>query len=263
MTQKSFLFYLNWEQQVDLMKDDELRRFIKNLCRFARGEDVELTSREEQLCWLGIVPALEINKVKYDKKSEANRENGKYGGAPKGNQNASKTKTTENNPNNPIIDKSKMINDKSKKESDNRKNTNDNWQQETGKSQLEKENWQDENENRQEINDNSKRIPEITGASNTGGNTVDVISFNNLISNKPDLPYNLSRKEHKEVLDEIFDRYPSWEQELTKSNNLNGFLNKYKNYLKQEARKGVESYGDTEDNIFNWYNEFITSYYNR
>lgn len=263
MTQKSFLFYLNWEQQVDLMKDDELRRFIKNLCRYARGEDVELTSREEQLCWLGIVPALEINKVKYDKKSEANRENGKSGGAPKGNQNASKSKTTQNNPNNPIKDKSKKTNEKSKKESDNGEYSNENWEKKTGKSQLETENRQDENEDLQEIIDNLQHPLEDTGARSTGENSVDVSSLNKNNLNKPDLPYNLSKKEHKDVLDEIFDRYPNWEQELTKSNNLSWFLSKYKNYLKQEARNGVEAYGDTEDNIFNWFNEFITSYHNR
>lgn len=88
MIQKSFLFYLSWEQQIDLMKDDELRRFNKNLCRYYKGEQVELPTREEQLCWLGILPALELNKIKYEKKSASNRENGKLGGAPKGNQNA-------------------------------------------------------------------------------------------------------------------------------------------------------------------------------
>lgn len=139
MDKKSFLFYLNWEEQVDLMNDVELRSFIKNLCRFANDEEVELKTREEKLCWLGILPALEINKVKYNKKVEANRENGKLGGAPVGNQNARKNETTQNNPNNliiekreEIIDNRKMTIEKSEKEKENRKELN-----ETSKDEIE------------------------------------------------------------------------------------------------------------------------------
>lgn len=143
MDKKSFLFYMNWEVQIDLLTDEEVRRFNKNLFRYHRGEEVELVTISDKITWAGILPALEINKEKYEKKCLANQENGQLGGAPKGNQNASKTKTTQNNPDNPIKENSKKKNDKSKKEIDNRKNTNDNWELGTGKSQLEKENSQD------------------------------------------------------------------------------------------------------------------------
>jgi len=254
---------MNWEVQIDLLTDEEVRRFNKNLFRYHKGEEVELVTISDKITWAGILPALEINKEKYEKKCLANQENSKLGGAPKGNQNASKTKTTQNNPNNPIKEKSEKTNEKSKKESDNGEYSNENWEKQTGKSQLETENRQDENEDLQDITDNLQHTLEDTGARITGENSVDVSSLNKNNLNKPDLPYNLSKKEHKDVLDEIFDRYPNWEQELTKSNNLSWFLSKYKNYLKQEARNGVEAYGDTEDNIFNWFNEFITSYHNR
>ena len=136
----AFMFYMNWEQQVDLMTDVELRRFIKNLCRYAEGEPIELPTREEKLCWLGIVPALEINDEKYEKKVKANRENGKLGGAPMGNQNASKEKTTQNNPEQPKQpDKREQINDNSKMEIDNRKMTSDKGEQKTDNSKMENE----------------------------------------------------------------------------------------------------------------------------
>jgi hypothetical protein len=142
MEKKAFMFYMNWEQQVDLMTDVELRRFIKNLCRYADGEPIELPTREEKLCWLGIVPALKINDEKYEKKVQANRENGKLGGAPKGNQNASKDKTTQINPNNLITENREM-------ESDNREKLIEKSKMEMEKGEMENEN--NEIENKSEI----------------------------------------------------------------------------------------------------------------
>jgi len=140
------MFYHNWDEQIELMTDAELRNFIKNLIRYDKGEDVILNTKEEKLCWLGIVSALEINKQKWMTKSE----NGKLGGAPIGNRNAIKEKqpldeksssgisdqektplkqpkTTETSVN------SKQLIDNSKLETENRK-------EKTEKSELEKEN---------------------------------------------------------------------------------------------------------------------------
>jgi len=162
------MFYLNWEEQIELMNDDELRRFINNLIKYHKDEDVELPTKVEKLTWLGIKPALETNNIKYEKKVKANQENGKLGGAPKGNKNASKSKTTQNNPNNPIKDNSKQLNDNSKKKKEKRENIKENWQKETGNSQLENENWQELNENREEIDFPNEIIIEDTGTSSTG-----------------------------------------------------------------------------------------------
>jgi len=118
----SFMFYLNWEEQIDLLNDEELRRMIKNLIRYHQGKELTLLTPIENMCWAGIKPGLDTNIAKYDKKVEANRKNGKFGGAPKGNQNATKektTQTTQNNPNNPIIDNRKEIIDNSKLETGN------------------------------------------------------------------------------------------------------------------------------------------------
>lgn len=82
------MFYHNWDEQIDLMTEAELRNFIKNLIRYDKGENVVLNTKEEKLCWLGIVSGLEINKQKWITKSE----NGKLGGAPIGNKNAIKEK---------------------------------------------------------------------------------------------------------------------------------------------------------------------------
>ena len=101
MEKKSFLFYLSWKKQLDDLDDIELRRFIYNLIKYHEGEELDLPTKTDRLAWNGILTGLEINQDKYEKKVQANRENGKLGGAPKGNQNASKDKTTQINPEQP------------------------------------------------------------------------------------------------------------------------------------------------------------------
>jgi hypothetical protein len=113
MEKKSFLFYLNWKDQIDDLDDQELRRLINNLIKYHSGEEVDLQTKIDRLVWKGILPGLEANQDKYEKKVQANRENGKLGGAPKGNQNASKEKTTQINPEQPKQpDKREKINER-------------------------------------------------------------------------------------------------------------------------------------------------------
>ena len=84
----SFMFYLNWKDQIDELDDQELRRLINNLISYHNGEEVVLETKIYKLVWQGILPGLQANEAKYAKRGEENRENGKLGGAPKCNQNA-------------------------------------------------------------------------------------------------------------------------------------------------------------------------------
>lgn len=98
-----------------MMDDEQLRRFIYNLCNYAQEIEVELPTKFEKAIWLGILPSLKINDRKYEERAEKSRENGKLGGAPIGNQNARKFEIIPNNLNQPKQpDKSKEINDNSK-----------------------------------------------------------------------------------------------------------------------------------------------------
>jgi len=230
MEKSSFLFYLNWEEQVDIMDDDELRRFIKNLCRDARGEEVDLPTKSERLCWLGIAPALAINKVKYEKRVESNRENGKSGGAPKGNQNAKKMETTQNNPNNPIRDKRKEEKENREEEKENRRER----EEETDKSKEETETRKEENDKSKEKTVNSeeengkskektvnteeatvKREMEHTRTRILGENMENEITIGkkNIIQlKKPERRNELTM--YKLVNSELIDEYPNWEEDL-------------------------------------------------
>jgi len=114
---------------MNMMNDEQVRRFINNLCNYSEGKEVELPTELEKALWIGILPSLKINDAKYEKVVERNRKNGQLGGAPLGNQNARKDETTQNNPNNPISDKREVIIDNSKVVNDNCKITKDDWQE--------------------------------------------------------------------------------------------------------------------------------------
>jgi len=123
MEKKAFMFYMNWKNQIDILDDQELRRLINNLINYHLGNEIELQTKTDILVWQGILPGLEANRDKYDRKVLANRENGKMGGAPKGNGNARKEKNNPEQPKQP--DKREMTNDNSKMENEKSKMGND------------------------------------------------------------------------------------------------------------------------------------------
>ncbi len=176
MEKKSFLFYLSWKKQLDDLDDIELRRFIYNLIKYHEGEEIDLPTKTDRLAWNGILTGLEINQDKYEKRVQANRENGKLGGAPKGNQNASKEKSTENNPERPKQpDKREMTTDNSKLVNGNRELENDNSKKEMGKEEM--KNGNNKTENKSEIPDNAG-FPSINSTNSKYHGGMSMYEFN-------------------------------------------------------------------------------------
>lgn len=147
---KSFMFYISWLDSINDMEPDELKRFITNLCNYHLGLDIKLLTKEDRKNWNFVKPALEVNDKKWKAKAESSRRNGQLGGAPVGNQNASKSKTTQNNPNNLLIDNSKKLIDNSEMitgncemEIDNSKLEIDKSELVIEKSELKNDNWQE------------------------------------------------------------------------------------------------------------------------
>ena len=153
---KSFMFYLSWLDCINEMEPDELKRFISNLCNYHLGLDVVLITKDDRKNWNFVKPALETNDKKWRKRAESSRCNGQLGGAPVGNQNASKSKTTQNNPNNLLSVNSKMLTGNSKMVNDKSKLVNENSQESIDNSELVTENCQLINDNSQEIIVDSK-----------------------------------------------------------------------------------------------------------
>ena len=126
---------------MNMMNDQQVRRFVNNLCNYTEGKEVELPTELEKALWIGILPSLKINDAKYEKVLERNRKNGQQGGAPLGNQNARKDETTQNDPNNPISDKRKVTSDKCEVITGNSKMTSDKREVLTGNTEMETGDW--------------------------------------------------------------------------------------------------------------------------
>jgi hypothetical protein len=86
MEKKSFVFYTSWNNAIKQMDEQQLRRFITNLCNYAEGTDVHLDGVVDEIMWSQVKPLLDYNEGKRQKRIE----NGRKGGAPVGNSNATK-----------------------------------------------------------------------------------------------------------------------------------------------------------------------------
>ncbi len=91
---KSFIIYQSWEESFNLLNCEEQSQFIKNLFLFNRGEEPILNTPMLNIFWKSI----EYNLHENDKRYKTSVENGKKGGAPKGNTNALKNKEQPKQP---------------------------------------------------------------------------------------------------------------------------------------------------------------------
>ena len=162
---KSFLFYQSWKTQIDILDDSELRKFINNLISYHDDGEVVLESKEDKLLWNGVLPALEVNNLKYQKTIERNRENGKKGGRPKKVaaesekpngfiENPNETDGFIEKPKKP--DNSKEIIDNSKRKIENIEKTRDNREMDTVNCKNEIVETEEINEYQQQMFDNWK-----------------------------------------------------------------------------------------------------------
>jgi hypothetical protein len=95
MDKKSFIFYTSWKNNISLMDDAELRRFINNLITHTEGGEVELPSRIEQMVWNDLVEVLNHNERKRERAAERSRKNGQLGGRPNNLNNPVGSKETQ------------------------------------------------------------------------------------------------------------------------------------------------------------------------
>lgn len=103
----SFMVYKDWEQYIEMLdSDEEAGKLFKALFAFAkRGEEAEFYGALK-FAFVMMKNFIDRDGKKWEETCIANRNNGKKGGAPKGNQNARKNnpktqavvKTTQNNP---------------------------------------------------------------------------------------------------------------------------------------------------------------------
>jgi len=96
------IFRPSWFNTLERWSPEMIKELMSILHAYSKDEDVVITNERILDFWDNAKPILDSDRQKYTKKVEVARENGKSGGAPKGNKNALKNNqeqpiTTENN----------------------------------------------------------------------------------------------------------------------------------------------------------------------
>lgn len=94
--ENNIVFRSSWFKTLKRYTPEMVVEFLNALESYSNNEPVEIHNDRVMDLWEQAEPLLDSDNQKYLKRVEINRQNGKKGGAPNGNTNASKT--TENNP---------------------------------------------------------------------------------------------------------------------------------------------------------------------
>ena len=84
MEKQSFLIYLDYKEQFELLSDEQLGKLIRYLMSYEEtGEVPQISDGVVNMAFYFIKSQLDRDREKYNKKCEQNKENGKRGGRPK------------------------------------------------------------------------------------------------------------------------------------------------------------------------------------
>jgi hypothetical protein len=114
------LIYPSHYKLMDELTNEQAGLLIKTIGRYQRGEDISIDDVLVKGIWMGIKSDFDIQKQNYEKKVNANRENGKKGGRPRNPKNPSGLLKTQHNPQN-LKDKDKDKDKEKDKEKDKNK----------------------------------------------------------------------------------------------------------------------------------------------
>lgn len=111
---KTFVFYTEWKDYLELLSPEEIKNLIFIIIDFVENQNEpkkpNLTDRLE-LVWIGIKSRISTDKTRYDKRCETSKENGKKGGRPRKNKNLSKNLNNLKNHDNEYEDDNDYVND--------------------------------------------------------------------------------------------------------------------------------------------------------
>lgn len=96
MIKDNFLLKLSQIKVFNELSDEDAGKLIKGVFNYVNDGESQLDGYLKVI-FIPIKEEIDKNEERYKKRCETNKNNGSRGGAPKGNKNAKKTKTTENN----------------------------------------------------------------------------------------------------------------------------------------------------------------------
>lgn len=91
---KTIVIYSDWIKKFEALEDDEAGRLIKHLFRYVNDLNPVPPDRITALSFIDIENTLKRDLVKWEKRAERSRENGKLGGRPLTQKNLTKPKET-------------------------------------------------------------------------------------------------------------------------------------------------------------------------
>lgn len=91
MDKNSFLIYLDYQEQFDLLTDEQAGKLIKAIIKYEKTAETSELDGVTKMAFSFIKTQLDRDREKYNKKCEKNRENAKKGGRPKNQKDNEKT----------------------------------------------------------------------------------------------------------------------------------------------------------------------------
>lgn len=86
MDKASFLIYLDYQEQFELLSDEQAGQLIKATIKYEKTGEITELDGMVKMAFSFIKTQLDRDREKYQAKCEKNRENAKKGGRPKKNQ---------------------------------------------------------------------------------------------------------------------------------------------------------------------------------
>lgn len=87
MDKSSFLIYLDYEEQFNLLTDEQIGQLMRAIIKYEKTREIPQLNGIVKMAFSFIKTQLDRDREKYEARCEKNRENAKKGGRPRKNQN--------------------------------------------------------------------------------------------------------------------------------------------------------------------------------
>lgn len=95
MDKVSFLIYLEYEEQFNLLTDEQLGQLMRAIMRYEKTDEIVELDGMLKMAFSFIKTRLDKDREKYKSKCEKNKQNGARGGRPKKQMEKNETEKTE------------------------------------------------------------------------------------------------------------------------------------------------------------------------
>lgn len=95
MDKNSFLMYLDYEKQFELLSDEELGKLMRAIIKYEKTKEIPELDGMLKMAFSFIKNQLDIDRQKYNEKCEKNKVNGAKGGRPKQDSSKKKSEKTQ------------------------------------------------------------------------------------------------------------------------------------------------------------------------